>query len=134
VRLDEVELEHPPANPPPIYTGVRGPKSLKLSGEVADGTILVERSGPTYVRWARERIDEGRQAAGRTDEHRVTVYALWGDPVEPAHPDGERLTVRGRDDVDALGEAGADAVILVPSSDPAAAERELEQAAGKLLG
>jgi hypothetical protein len=107
---------------------------LKLSGEVADGTILVERSGPTYVRWARERIEEGRQAAGRTDEHRLTVYALWGDQEEPARPDGEQFAVTGRDGVDALGEAGADAVIVVPSSDPATAERELEQAAGKLLG
>jgi 5,10-methylenetetrahydromethanopterin reductase len=139
VRLDDVRLDHPPATAPPIYTGVRGAKSLRLSGEVADGTVLAELSGPTYVRWARERIDEGRHAAGRTDGHRVTVYALWGDSEEVrrqvAKADaGERLAVTGRDDVDALAEAGADAVILVPSSDPAAAERELEQAAGALIG
>lgn len=120
VNLDDVALEHPPATPPPLYTGVRGAKSLALSGEVADGTILVEGSTPSYVMWARERIDEGRRNAGRTDDHEVTVYAVWGSDVA------------GPDEVAALGEAGADAVIVVPGSDPAAAERELEQAAGKL--
>jgi 5,10-methylenetetrahydromethanopterin reductase len=147
VRLDGVALEHPPERIPPIFTGVRGPKSLRLSGEVADGTILTELSGPSYVRWARERIEEGRRNAGRTDDHRITVYALWGDSEEvrrqvakagskngPALGPGEQLAVTGRDSADALRESGADAVILVPSSDPAAAERELEQAAGKLLG
>ncbi|HEX2773738.1 MAG TPA: LLM class flavin-dependent oxidoreductase [Micromonosporaceae bacterium] len=74
VRLDEVALEFPPIEPLPISTGVRGEKSLRLSGRVADGTILAEGASPAYVRWARERIDEGRREAGRTDEHRLTVY------------------------------------------------------------
>lgn len=147
VRLDDVGLDHPPATPPPVYTGVRGAKSLGLSGEVADGTILTELSGPTYVRWARERIEEGRQKAGRTDGHRITVYAYWGDSAEvrehvakavhtygPAPAAGEALAVANRGDLDALERAGADAVILVPSSDPATAERELEQVAGTLAG
>ena len=146
VQLDDVALEHPPAQPIPIDTGVRGAKSLRLSGKVADGTILVELSGPTYVRWARERIDEGRAEAGRTDEHRVTVYSLWGDSDEtrtlienavskygPAPPPTEKLAITNTDDLAALAEAGADAVVVVPANDPAAAERELEQAAGALL-
>jgi 5,10-methylenetetrahydromethanopterin reductase len=74
-RLDEVVLEFPPADPPPISTGVRGEKSLRLSGRVADGTILAETASPAYVRWARDRIDEGRREAGRRDDHRLTVYA-----------------------------------------------------------
>ncbi|MBE1487606.1 LLM class flavin-dependent oxidoreductase [Plantactinospora soyae] len=74
-RLAEVLLEYPPDQPPPISTGVRGEKSLRLSGRVADGTILAEGASPEYVRWARGMIDEGRRAAGRTDDHRLTVYA-----------------------------------------------------------
>ncbi|GIG86328.1 LLM class flavin-dependent oxidoreductase [Plantactinospora endophytica] len=74
-RLDEVALEFPPEQPPPIATGVRAEKSLRLSGRVADGTILAEGASPAYVRWARGLIDEGRREAGRTDEHRLTVYA-----------------------------------------------------------
>jgi hypothetical protein len=57
---------------------VRGPRSLRLSGRLADGTILTELSSPGYVRWAREQIDTGRAEAGRTDPHRVLVYALLG--------------------------------------------------------
>ena len=74
VRLRGVALGHPPAAPPPVSVGVRGPKSLELAGRVADGTVLDWLSSPAYVRWARERIDAGRAAAGRTDPHRVTVY------------------------------------------------------------
>jgi 5,10-methylenetetrahydromethanopterin reductase len=74
VRLDDVALEFPPTQPVPISTGVRNRNSLRLSGRVADGTILAEGASPEYVRWARERIDEGRREAGRTDEHRLTVY------------------------------------------------------------
>ncbi|GAB3153421.1 LLM class flavin-dependent oxidoreductase [Micromonospora sonneratiae] len=74
-RLSDVALEFPPTVPPPIATGVRGEKSLRLSGRVADGTILAECASAAYVRWARSMIDEGRRAAGRTDDHRLTVYA-----------------------------------------------------------
>jgi 5,10-methylenetetrahydromethanopterin reductase len=76
VRLSDVRLEFPPADPPPIFTGVRGPKSLRLSGEVADGTILAELTGPATVSWARTHIDAGRRAAGREDDHRLTVYTM----------------------------------------------------------
>lgn len=74
-RLTEVALEFPPTERVPISTGVRGEKSLRLSGRLADGTILAESASPGYVRWARERIDEGRREAGRAEEHRLTVYA-----------------------------------------------------------
>jgi hypothetical protein len=68
---------------PPVITRVRNEKSLRLSGEVADGTLLAEAVTPGYVAWARERIDEGRRAAGRTDHHDLTVYLLT-DPDDPA--------------------------------------------------
>jgi 5,10-methylenetetrahydromethanopterin reductase len=75
VRLRGVALDHPPAEVPPVSLGVRGPKSLELSGRVADGTVVDWLSSPAYLRWARERIDAGRAAAGRTDAHRLTVFA-----------------------------------------------------------
>ena len=73
-RLAEVALEFPPERPPPIATGVRNARSLRLSGRVADGTVLAGCASPEYVRWARRLIDEGRREAGRTDDHRLTVY------------------------------------------------------------
>ncbi len=71
VSVDAVRLDAPPDPVPLVSAGVRGPKSLALSGRVADGTILADWVSPDYVRWARERIDEG---AGGGD-HRLTVFA-----------------------------------------------------------
>jgi len=79
VHLDRVRLEHPPGVVPPIATGVRGERSLRLSGEVADGTVLSDLASPGYVRWARGHVDAGRAAAGRADHHRVTLYTPFGD-------------------------------------------------------
>ncbi|MBW0115582.1 LLM class flavin-dependent oxidoreductase [Pseudonocardia sp. KRD-169] len=163
VHLDDVVLEFPPPVVPPVATGVRGPRSLRVSGRVADGTVLTELSVPAYVRWARERIDEGRAEAGRTDAHHVTVYAYAApdrDAVRPLVADGVRsggssgqwgaltdelsaledaaelpdawldeLTISGdsaRRSFDALRDAGADSVVLIPAAeDPVAALDQL---------
>lgn len=74
VNLDAVRLDHPPFEPPPVLVGVQGPKSLRLAGRSADGTILAEPTAPEYVRWARERITEGQAEAGRTEHHDVIAY------------------------------------------------------------
>jgi 5,10-methylenetetrahydromethanopterin reductase len=74
VRLHDVRLEQPPPEIPPVVLGVRRPLGLRAAGRSADGSILAEPSAPAYIRWARERIEEGRAAAGRTDAHRVTVF------------------------------------------------------------
>ncbi|RSN30267.1 5,10-methylene tetrahydromethanopterin reductase [Amycolatopsis sp. WAC 04169] len=64
VRLDEVELEFPPALPPKLVGGVRGPKSLAAAGRVADGTLLAEPATPEYVRATRDLIGvEGHSIA-----------------------------------------------------------------------
>ena len=74
VNLKDAQLEQPPSMVPPVVLGVRRPFGLRASGRSADGTILAEPAPPAYIRWARERIDEGRVAAGRRDPHRVTVF------------------------------------------------------------
>jgi alkanesulfonate monooxygenase SsuD/methylene tetrahydromethanopterin reductase-like flavin-dependent oxidoreductase (luciferase family) len=76
VHLEKVKLEFPPQVVPPIQLGVRGPKSLSLSGRCADGTILAEGAAPAYLKWAREQIAVGQGQAGRFDHHRLTVY-VW---------------------------------------------------------
>lgn len=72
VTLDRVVLDAPPDPRPPVSAGVRGPKSLELSGRCADGTILADFVSPDYLRWARQTIDGGE---GRADGHRLTVFA-----------------------------------------------------------
>jgi 5,10-methylenetetrahydromethanopterin reductase len=75
VSLKNVQLEYPPAQVPPISVGVRGPRSLRLAGQVADGTVLAEGAAPAYVSWAKEQIVRGMSEAGRSEPHRITVFA-----------------------------------------------------------
>lgn len=91
LSFDHVRLLHPPAEPVPIYLGVHGPKSLRLSGELADGTLLGWFSSPGYVAWARERIDEGRMRAGRTDPHELVALCVLS--VSDPEPDIARHKV-----------------------------------------
>jgi 5,10-methylenetetrahydromethanopterin reductase len=65
-QMREVAL-HAPPDPPPVLAGVRGPRSLALAGRVADGVVLAEGAGPTYVARAIER-------AGAPDPFRVSVF------------------------------------------------------------
>lgn len=133
VRLDDVALDWPPAPAPMVFTGAVGPRTLRLAGEVADGTVLDASSRPDVVRRARALIDEGRTAAGRTDHHEVVVYL--NAATGPDAGDRLRAELRQRDErpipeyagdvdaeavakaVSALAEAGADTVILQPTSD-----------------
>ncbi|HEY1702578.1 MAG TPA: LLM class flavin-dependent oxidoreductase [Trebonia sp.] len=105
VRLDEVALEWPPSESPLVLPAATGDRTLRLSGEAADGTILVAATGTDEVRRARALIDEGRARGDRTDEHRLVVYMAVAalDAAEAAS------------NVRALVEAGAAAVVLQPA-------------------
>src|SRR6266545_4934663 len=54
VKLDAVALDWPPAHAMPVLAGATGPRSLRLSGEAADGTILTASTSPEGVRRARQ--------------------------------------------------------------------------------
>jgi len=51
---------------------------LRLSGEVADGSVLFVSAGLNYIRWASVRIEEGRVRGGSADAHThpITVFAI----------------------------------------------------------
>ena len=76
VQLDHAKLVHPPDQAPPVLLGVIGPKSLALSGRVAEGTILSEYSNPAYVAWAKEQIAGAIGNDQRSDEHRLTIFVF----------------------------------------------------------
>lgn len=76
-HLDAIKLAHPTATRVPLYTGVVNEKGLRLSGEIADGTVLSTLSSTDYVRWARVHVDEGAKKADRTAPHRLVTYALF---------------------------------------------------------
>jgi alkanesulfonate monooxygenase SsuD/methylene tetrahydromethanopterin reductase-like flavin-dependent oxidoreductase (luciferase family) len=71
VRLSDVVLDWPPATIPPLLVGARGPKTLALAGELADGLVLDAGISPPGVRQAVDR------AAARRP-HEVVVYVLCG--------------------------------------------------------
>jgi alkanesulfonate monooxygenase SsuD/methylene tetrahydromethanopterin reductase-like flavin-dependent oxidoreductase (luciferase family) len=133
VQLDRVRLAWPPVTPPPLHIGTEGPKSLALSGELADGTILTGGTTPADVRAAREHIERGRWAAGRPRPHRVTVYlraATGPGAAERLAADAPRWGLEQTDDTGVAGDAqtfasavrrwadaGADVVVLQPTAD-----------------
>ncbi|MGY1866813.1 MULTISPECIES: LLM class flavin-dependent oxidoreductase [Nocardia] len=130
VHLDAVALDWPPATPPKVYAGARGPRSIRLSGEHADGTLLDSITDADGVRAARTLIDEGRAAAGRTDRHYVVanLLAVTGPDAEarlaaertPAHAPGAGVAGDAHAIAAAvamLAEAGADTIVLQTTAD-----------------
>jgi 5,10-methylenetetrahydromethanopterin reductase len=86
VTVDGVRLVHPPRTVPPIVAGVVRPRSLELSGRLADGTVLAEGNGPAEVAAARTHLERGI-AAGDRPGHEVILFAYLrvdDDPVRAA--------------------------------------------------
>lgn len=71
-----VTAVHRPTKPVPLLTGVLGPKSLRLSGRIADGTVMSVVAGTRYLETAVAHIREGMAEAGRS-EHLVPTFALF---------------------------------------------------------
>lgn len=133
VHLDRVRLDWPPASAPAVLAGGVGPATLRLTGEVAQGTVLTSGTSPDGVRRAKVLIEEGRVAAGRTGPHPVTVYLLaatgpgavqrmvaerlrWGfDPDDDVSLCGDASEVA--EGVARWVEAGAQTVVLQPTAD-----------------
>jgi alkanesulfonate monooxygenase SsuD/methylene tetrahydromethanopterin reductase-like flavin-dependent oxidoreductase (luciferase family) len=133
VSLDDVALDWPPPAGVPILAGAVGPKTLELTGEAADGTILTGGSTPQDVRAARQAIDRGRASAGKAHPHPVTVfliaatgidaeerlrreYAEWKlDPAKEVGVGGDASEVAAG--IRRWHEAGADTVVLQPTAD-----------------
>jgi alkanesulfonate monooxygenase SsuD/methylene tetrahydromethanopterin reductase-like flavin-dependent oxidoreductase (luciferase family) len=91
--FDRVKLEHPPVERVPLYYGVMGPASLRLSGELADGTLVGWFSSAGYVRWARAKIDEGRDRGGVAHPHQLAVLCLLS--ISESDPAGARQQLAG---------------------------------------
>lgn len=94
VHLDGVALDWPPAEVPPVLVGARGPKTIALAAEAADGVLLDRQVTVDGVRAV---------AAGTTG--RVIVYVQVD-----ARASGLAATVKAR--VAELSDAGADTVVF----------------------
>jgi alkanesulfonate monooxygenase SsuD/methylene tetrahydromethanopterin reductase-like flavin-dependent oxidoreductase (luciferase family) len=130
VQLDGVALDWPPALAPPLLIGARGPRTLALAGELADGVVLDSDLSPDGVRRSLARMARGVHhevvvylptAIGDGARERLdTQLAAWGErepePVAAGSPD-EAAEVIHR-----YAEAGVDTVVLSPADD----ERDLD--------
>jgi alkanesulfonate monooxygenase SsuD/methylene tetrahydromethanopterin reductase-like flavin-dependent oxidoreductase (luciferase family) len=96
VRLDHVALDWPPESVPPLLVGARGPKTLALAGELADGLCLDASLTPAGVARAIE------QSAARRS-HEVVVYL----PIGSAPGSAERILQQLREPTDPLAERTA---------------------------
>ncbi|RFU82264.1 LLM class flavin-dependent oxidoreductase [Streptomyces triticagri] len=134
VELDQVALDWPPLTPPPVLAGAIGPRSLRLTGESADGTVVDARVAPEGLRKACALVEEGRRTAGRTAApHPVTVYVHAATGPGAAARVAAEIRREGHDPsaglgavgsaaeiaeaVLALADAGADTVVLQPTAD-----------------
>lgn len=75
-HFDQVALAHPCPGLP-LLGGVVGPKSLELSGELTEGTVLSVLSGPKYVEFAAEHTATGQAKAGKEGRHLLPTLALF---------------------------------------------------------
>ena len=116
-----------------LLAGATSPLSLRLSGELADGTILTGGTSLEGVRRARALIEQGRSAGGRNGRHHIVVYLLaatgpgaaerlmheyqqWGfQPGEGVGVAGDALEVAQA--MEEFARAGADTIVLQPTAD-----------------
>jgi alkanesulfonate monooxygenase SsuD/methylene tetrahydromethanopterin reductase-like flavin-dependent oxidoreductase (luciferase family) len=109
VRLSDVALDWPPATVPPLLVGARGPKTLALAGELADGLVLDAGISPEGVRQAVDRAAARRPHEIKAELARspepLSSLAAVGSPEEVAE------TVR------CFARAGATTVVLQPTAE-----------------
>jgi 5,10-methylenetetrahydromethanopterin reductase len=57
-----------PREPVPLYVAGTGPKMQEMAGQLADGLLTPSITTPGFVRYARENLRRGAEAAGRDPE------------------------------------------------------------------
>ncbi|MEU4620062.1 LLM class flavin-dependent oxidoreductase [Actinoplanes sp. NPDC023801] len=123
VHLDGVALDRPPVGHAPILVGASGPKTLRLAGEVGDGTILTAGTTPDQVRTARAATGDGtlvvylHTATGPDAAERIEAERVrWGYPSAADRAAvGDAAAVAAQ--VRRWADAGADTVVLQPTPD-----------------
>lgn len=133
VSLDDVGLDWPPVDDAEMLCAAQGPRTLAISGELADGTVIPSGTSPDALRAAREHIAAGQAAGGRTQPHSVVAYLVCTTGPDADAKAAEEISHWGYDpdaDVAVSGDAaaicegmrrwfaaGAGTVVLQPTAD-----------------
>ncbi len=129
-QLRAAEPSHEPT--PPIWTGSQGPRSLAITGQLADGWIPAHAADwrSALVATARPIIDAAAAAAGRDPAAIATIYNVGGQITDRAVPkpradDGRWIGGSTDQWIDELTSAVLDydaaALIYLPNGQPEAA-------------
>ena len=138
VRLDHVTLDWPPPAPaPPLLVGARGPKTLALAGELADGLCLDASLTAAGVARAIETSAARRPAevvvylpagsAPGSAERILRQLREPGDPLDQRTALGTPAAVAAA--IRAYADAGATSIALQPTPDDPDIEGTLALAA-----
>ncbi|MEV5803493.1 LLM class flavin-dependent oxidoreductase [Streptomyces collinus] len=95
VRCEGVVLTETPDIVPPVVLGVRGPRSQKAAGEVADGLLLAEPAAPAYITASLQHLG----TAATTAAPEVVTY-----DAAAVDDDEEAALARVRTGLEAIGE------------------------------
>ncbi|WP_067563676.1 LLM class flavin-dependent oxidoreductase [Nocardia acidivorans] len=133
VQLDDVALDWPPAAAPPILAAAKGPKTLQLVGESADGVVLDNSNSAEGIRAATEIIRAARPESLAAQPFPIVVYLLAATGPGAAERVAAELETKDRNTIPDVGiagdareiadtvlrwaEAGATSVILQPTAD-----------------
>lgn len=131
VQLDGVQLDWPPHTVPELLVGATGPKTLRLSGELASGTVIAGGTTPDALRSAVVDIRAGLALrAQQQPAHSIVSYVLcttgpnarqdlhdeidhWG-----FDPDSDVGVAGAADDIAVAAQrwidAGADTIVFQP--------------------
>jgi 5,10-methylenetetrahydromethanopterin reductase len=137
VHLERARLESPPVDVPPLLIGARGPRTLALAGEIADGLVLDAGLTPDGVAAA-------VATAAISPNQDVVVYLPCGATeravrrlyleLNPDRGSGPERIAAGTvedvaDAIAAFAEAGATTVVLQPGCRDPDLETTLQLAA-----
>jgi len=98
VALDRVALDWPPAHPPRVLIGARGPRTVALAGEISDGVLLDSVTDPDVVSRARRAVGGGHVAAYTPIEPGATRDALRTWVAELADAGADTVIVQGTEE------------------------------------
>jgi 5,10-methylenetetrahydromethanopterin reductase len=128
VHLDDVALEYPPHQSPPLLIGAAGPKSLSAAGELGTGTLLalgldldairqacqttLKTAGPDHEVIASVPVATGPGARDRVDAE-LAEYGMKGTPEIGAVGTAEEIADR----LLQVAAAGATTISVLPCRD-----------------
>jgi alkanesulfonate monooxygenase SsuD/methylene tetrahydromethanopterin reductase-like flavin-dependent oxidoreductase (luciferase family) len=104
VHLEGVKLDWPPEQVPPLMVGARGPKTLRLAGEVSDGVLIDSGNTAEQAAAAIAIVAEGAASAGRPAP-RIVAYV----ELDTSASD---LAARVDETIASFGAAGVHSVVM----------------------